>query len=396
MENAEAHICIVSDRLLPNLIPVLMEKPVRVFLIASNSMMANGIALRFEKILLEQGFKASLSSGLPSSDLKLITEFLFEWLISVQEQYPNLNLVLNVTGGNKLMTIGLLQAMTGDVERIIYTDTQRNVLEQLPQGIEGAAHTMPLQPVLDAPLYLAAQGMILRSSLSDDSGWRQRAEQRKALTKYLGKQSGNLGNFIGQLNYLCNLALDKKGQLLQKPLQRLNRSPKGMWRDALQKISETDVLQWDGDRTLDFSDAESTRYLGGGWLEEFAWHQAKDLQPDDLRMSAVGTWEGTLWGRNELDVVVVHNNRLLLIECKTLKIGRDSHNDDQMLYKLDSVGDDVKGLFGDVILLTARMPTQAVKDRAYHHKIRIVVAQRFPRLQKDLRQWMQTGQFPTA
>ena len=32
----ETHICIVSDRLLPNLIPILMEKPQQIFLITSD------------------------------------------------------------------------------------------------------------------------------------------------------------------------------------------------------------------------------------------------------------------------------------------------------------------------------------------------------------------------
>jgi hypothetical protein len=41
-------------------------------------------------------------------------------------------------------------------------------------------------------------------------------------------------------------------------------------------------------------------------------------------------------------------------------------------------------------------PTDAVKDRARHHNIQIVGADRFSRIQPDLRQWMKTGQFPTA
>ena len=250
--------------------------------------------------------------------------------------------------------------------------------------------------MLDVPLYLAAQGMTLRSSLSDDSGWRRRAGESKALTKYLGKKAGQLGDFIGQLNYLCNLALNENGVILQEPQQRFKTKPRGMWLDAVQKIAAAGIAHWDGELALEFPDAGSARYLGGGWLEEFAWHQAVDLHPDDVRMSAEGTWEGTTKGRNELDVVMVHNNRLLLIECKTLKIGRDSHSDDEMLYKLDSVGDDVKGLFGEVILLTARAPSVAVRERARHHNIQLVGADRFASFQKDLSQWMLTGSFPAS
>ena len=397
MKQAIAHICIISDRLIPNLIPILMERPQRVLLVASNSMISKGIARRMQNILRDKDVSVSVRGGLPSSNLQQITQFAINILAEDQEKYPHQKLVLNITGGNKLMTIAFMKAMSADVERIIYTDTQHNVLEQLPQrDAPEHAGQSPLQGVLDVPLYLAAQGMSLRKSLSDDSGWRQRANQRKALTKYLGKQAKNIGDFIGQLNYLCNKALDKQGRLLEEPVQHFNRKPGGKWLEAIQKITAFGVIEWDGDRTLKFLDVESTRYLGGVWLEEFAWHQARDLQPDDVRMSAEGIWEDTRRGRNELDVVIVHNNRLLLIECKTLRIGRDDQVDDHMLYKLDSVGDDVKGLFGGVILLTARKPTDAVNDRARHHKIQVVGADRFFSFQKDLLQWMETGQFPAG
>ena len=391
----ETHICIVSDRLLPNLIPILMEKPQQIFLITSDEMERKGLARRLQQILKGQGFEVVVSEGLPSAGLKQITEYAFDWLVSNRDAYPHTRLVLNITGGNKLMTIAFMRAMSGEVERIIYTDTQHDRLEHLPQGVKQTGEAQPLLPVLNIPLYLAAQGMTLRGSLSDDGAWRQRADQRKTLTKYLGKNVGEIGPFIGAVNRLSNQALDERGESLLEPIQSFDTQPRGRWFDAIKKVSESGVVQWDDNCTLNFPDIEAARYLGGGWLEEYAWHQAKDLKPDDIRMSAEGTWEGTRKGRNELDVVLVHNNRLLLIECKTLRIGRDRKSDDEMLYKLDSVGDDVKGLFSEVVLLTARQPTEPVKDRARHHNILIIGPDRFSRFQKDLREWMQCGRFPS-
>ncbi len=396
MQTSQAHICIVSDRLLPNLIPILMHRPRRVFLITSADMVKKGLARRLEQILGNLKFEVTTSKGLPSSGLKEISEYALEWLLATQEDFPDLQLVLNITGGNKLMTIAFMQVMSGEVSRIIYTDTQHDRLEQLSQGEKDAGKSQPLEPVLDLPLYLAAQGMTLRSSLSDDTDWCRQADQRKALTKYLGKNAGGIGDLLGAVNGLCNQALDKGGKTLVEPIQKFNSRPGRRWREAVNRIVEAGVVQWDEERTLNFPSTDAARYLGGGWLEEFAWHQARDLNPDDIRLGAEGTWEGIRKGRNELDVVIVHNNRLLLIECKTLRIGRDSHSDDEMLYKLDSVGDDVKGLFGDVILLTARPPSEPVKDRARHHGIQIVAAERFSRFQKELRVWMESGHFPAS
>ncbi len=394
MQISQAHICIVSDRLLPNLIPILMHRPQQVFLIASDDMAQKGMARRLEQILGKENIQVKTSEGLPSSGLRRISDYALEWLLATQETYPDRQLVLNITGGNKLMTIAFMQVMSGEVSRIIYTDTQHDLLEQISQDEKEAGSSQPLKPVLNIPLYLAAQGMTLRSSLSDDTDWRRRADLRKALTKYLGKNSGDIGDFIGQINYLCNQALDPRGESLQEPVQQFQQTPWGRWRDAVDKIVKAGLVHWDGDRTLEFPSYDAARFLGGGWLEEYAWHQAGDLRPYDIRLGAEGTWEATRKGRNELDLVIVHNNRLLLVECKTLRMGRDNQDDDAMLYKLDSIGDDVKGLFGEVVLLTARRPTDPVKDRARHHNIQIVGPERFSRFQKDLRDWMNTGHFP--
>jgi len=39
-------------------------------------------------------------------------------------------------------------------------------------------------------------------------------------------------------------------------------------------------------------------------------------------------------------------NELLFLECKTLRHGREGAKDADLLYKADSLGHDVRGLFG--------------------------------------------------
>ncbi len=67
MQTSQAHICIVSDRLLPNLIPILMRRPRQVFLIASADMVKKGLARRLEQILDKLKFEVTTSEGLPLS-----------------------------------------------------------------------------------------------------------------------------------------------------------------------------------------------------------------------------------------------------------------------------------------------------------------------------------------
>jgi hypothetical protein len=50
-------------------------------------------------------------------------------------------------------------------------------------------------------------------------------------------------------------------------------------------------------------------------------------------------------------VLVVHNNPLLVIECKKLRFG--TAKDSEVIYKLDSITDEMNGLFGSTLLVSA-------------------------------------------
>lgn len=385
------HICIVSERLLANLIPALMERPEMVYLPTTEEMARGGQADRLRKLLLGQALQAEICPGLPSGGLSGIYDFVIELSATVQRRHPGAEVVLNITGGNKLMTLAFFDLLRDVADRVVYTDTEHGVVEHLPVGAAAPEHPAPMESVLDVPLYLGAQGMTLRRAASDDPARRERSDARKGVTKFLAGEAGRIGDFLGALNRLACLALDERGETLTMPRQCFQSRPWGRWRETVAHLQEAGLVAWDRDSTIEFPDAETARHLGGGWLEEYAWQVARDESPDDVRMGAEGTWDDTRGARNELDLVVVHSNRMLLVECKTLRLGRDASADDDLLYKLDSLSDDVKGLFGETLLLSARVPTRAMLDRAAHQRIRILGPEQLGDLRGLVRHWMANG-----
>jgi len=391
------HICIVSERLIPNLIPALMLKPERVLLITSMEMEQRGLTARLNNLLGSRGFDVTVKSGLPCGRLSLISEYAKRLAADVRQSFSKDELVLNLTGGNKLMTIAFWQVLGPAVGKTIYTDTASELLEELPQPGHAEGISSPLESVLDIPLHLAAQGMRLRVSRSDEPRWEAAVHARTSLTDYLCNQARPLGDFIGKINHLAGQALDERSEDLIQPLQHFSVTPWGPWADAVSRIDQLRLARWDGHTGIVFRDAEAARYLNGGWLEEYAWLAASELQPDDIGLRVEGDWEDTRKGSNELDVVIVHRNRLLLIECKTLRMGWDTkQSDNSMLYKLDSVGEHVRSLFGEMVLLSAREPSPMVKDRAAHHRIQVVGPDRLSYLQPDIHDWMEQGRFPRS
>lgn len=214
---------------------------------------------------------------------------------------------------------------------------------------------------------------------------------RKPACKYLARNAAALGDFIGAINALAGKAMDDKGEQLVWPRQCFREKPRGRWAEALREIAESGLVDWQAGVEIDFRDIESARFLQGGWLEEYAWHIVRDEHVHDARLNFRGAWEGAWEGareaRNEFDVLACHHNQLLFIECKTLKFDA-GQNDNDLSYKVESLGKDTRGLFGETWLLSAREPSGVLNDRSRQAGFRLISPSELPRLREQVRAWM--------
>ncbi|MEI7844089.1 MAG: DUF1887 family CARF protein, partial [Gallionellaceae bacterium] len=223
----------------------------------------------------------------------------------------------------------------------------------------------------------------------DKPDWNEQAVDRKDVCKQLAKEIESLAWLIGDLNRIAYDAIEqshvngKKVDNLVRPQQTLSALPRNENLALLKKIASAGLLQWEtGSKNIEFIDLEKTRFLSGGWLEEYAWHVMRDEKLFDARMGVNVTDKQT---RNEFDVLACHQNQLLFVECKTLRFTQE--NDNEIAYKVDSLSRDVRGLFGQTWLLTARKPTDILKDRAKKAYIRIIGPDELPKLRDIVREW---------
>lgn len=387
------HLLLVSDQILPNLIPVLMERPERVVLVSTPEMTAKGQGKRLETLLRQQGIAVELEASAPAVNMVAIQHYALDLAGRIETSYPAARLTLNATGGTKLMALGFVDVFRGLAQRILYTDTAHRRIEFLPDAQGLVAPAQPMTDVLKVPDYLAAQGFRYASAVSDDPAWRERAATRKAACKYFGKHAHALGDFIGVLNALANQALEpvpnSHEERLAYPRQTLHHQPRGSWATAMSELVKARLIDWrHGDLNLEFRDLEAARFVRGGWLEEYAWHGLKDARVFDVRLGVTGHWSGARQSINEFDVLACHGNQLLFIECKTKRF-QDAQNDNDLTYKLDSLSQDARGLFGATWLLTARQPTEVQIERARTARIRILGAAALPQWREVVQQWMQ-------
>lgn len=388
------HLCIVTGQALANLIPLLQEKPDKVVLAYTPSMQPEKEAFRFT--LQQAGFTDEQiidKPNLPEQGFEAISLFALEAIESVRDSIDAARLTWNATGGTKLMALAFHAALSQQ-DRIIYTNTAHNQIEQLAPEVEQHALTSVLTP----RLYLTATGRIWRNSASDSEAWLAEADQRLSASLYLGRRAEPLASLIQTFNR----SLDRDGKRSQTlTLTKIGKQ----WRDALNKLNGAGIVDWDGQSdTINVSGKSAIEYLTGGWLEEYVWQVARQQQLEHVVCSLkFGDREHRKAGQdNEVDIFILHHNRAMVIECKSGYMGRDAQKDSNIIYKLNSVAQQAGGILVTPVLASAQVlqhETRAgrkvdTRSRAKDVHINTIEASQLAKLGETLSHWRDQSQWP--
>lgn len=395
MTATNIHLLIVTGQMQANLIPVLQLKPDIIALAVSDAM--RGKADAFIKLLKTTAAYTDSRiiryDQVPDVGINAIEEKALEIATDLQTRYPDAALTYHAAGGTKLMTLGFCEVFREGNTQILYTDTEHGYIDVVyPKNKPAIA----IASVLNIDSYLQSVGKQCRNSA--DEPWQQRAKQRKVLTKWLAEQTEPLGEFWTIINGMVQTAMAKtqRGEpaAIDQPLQHFKQAPRGLWLQALEKIAEQQLCQWDKTKpdTVYFHNVAGAQYLGGQWLEEYVWHIASDLKPDEVKANVEFTEMGAPKEdiRNELDVVIVHHNRLLMIECKTGNFMKSTDKNADILYKLDTLGHRAGGLYGTKWLISARPLDEASAKRAEEYQINVISGAALKSLKSSLSAWMRS------
>lgn len=392
------HVCVITGQPMANLIPILHMKPEVVVLATTDRMKEP--AARFARLLNRLHLVSSENMirkpGLPDHDIASIEAWSLQCLDEVASLFPQHEIHLNATGGNKLMTL----AMAGVFRhfdnsrriRIFYLDTEHDRIEWVEPSSQPP---MPVPNVVSIDTGLRIHGKRLGACSSKQAGAMEGIRSRKSLTFWMARHAGALNELFGTLNY--HFRVEKTPPLAP---MRLNKAPHTIWRDAMQRMADRGLLLFGGGVAFQATSREAIDYLAGGWLEEYVWQVLSDQGLADVLWSleVFEDAKGQEVAPNELDVVAVHRNRLVIIECKTATYTtvRDLR---QVIYKLDSVGN-IGGLFGQKWLVMARgiqgtkgLPEDLVRA-ARASRVAIVTPDMLGAFPKLVRAWKESLTLP--
>ena len=356
------HICLVSRQTLPNLLPFLLpDRPEEAILLVTPEMRAGAATL--EGLLRERCVKATRREVTAASH-----EAVREAVLNILAERDDARIVLNLTGGTKLMALGALDALGVGDYAALYVDTEAQSLVRFRPEYA----VTPLPAVLDVKTCLRAHGLRIKADSAAPT-----PAPRRDLTSALVARAGRLGRALGALNGLARQAAEVSACLTVHVDDRLLREPRFL--EAVTLFNDAGLLRLTG-ASLSFASEADRAYVNGGWLEEHVFSALYPLRAGgtltDLRRNVEVTTDDGV--DNELDLALTASNRLYVIECKTKRADVDTARMDDAIYRLETLRQGMGGALGRAVLVSYRPLREADRRRCHKADIALIESHDLP------------------
>ncbi|WP_395005267.1 Card1-like endonuclease domain-containing protein [Undibacterium sp.] len=387
------HVCLISAQAMPNFMAVIRYRPDAVHLVVTKEMHELGMGERFADLLQQSGCQeVVIHRSVPGTGLVELVPYAVRIASELATRYEGSDIVLNFTGGTKLLSMAFVFGFQDVFEncKLLYTDTDHRRFEFM-EGNTCFSDPIPVN-LINIPQYIAAQGGQIIGVNSDLPGWKNRCEGRADLTHYLAEYVVELDHLFDALNNASGKAfrrvIGSRDQFLESVQTVRVNEPNAFVAFAWQRILELKLLIPVEGHRYRFASEEAARYLGGFWLEEYAFLAASKIGLHDIRCGlSVRFGQDRSAPLNEFDLVAIHHNRVVLVECKTGNFG-DETKSDEVLYKLDALGTRLARVFGEKVLLSARPMKDSTRQRAKKYKIELLEGRQLNSFENRLRKML--------
>jgi hypothetical protein len=373
MHPPRLHICLVSDQLSPNILPMLMPelRPEHAVLLCTGPRRGSGERLAG----VVRGLGVRVEQRLcPDYDLDGVRTAVAEAL-----RDGGGSAAVNITGGTKIMSLGAFQAAREAGAQALYADTANDLLRVL----DPVQRDIPLPPdLLDLDTALAAAGYA-RSGPSSDAAPPDWIEPL-ALELFRGVE--NFSKVYPALNRIASRA---EGSL-SASVGRTIHDP--AFRELVRVFQDRGQLEVARDTAV-FRSEEARRRVNGGWLEEFVQLVVQRLMDRGVVLHAEANLvaENAQGVKNELDAAFLARNRLHIIECKTRRFAGREDRADAAAYKLETLRDVVGGTFGRAMLVSYLPLSRPDSRRCQAYRIRPAYGRGLADLEDRIIQWIRAN-----
>jgi hypothetical protein len=216
--------------------------------------------------------------------------------------------IVNLTGGTKIMSIGIYTFFKERGSIIYYLPIGKNVYKQIFPLEKQKDNVLDYRISLDD--YLTSYGMYPQN--------RNELLKDKEYTKKFYK------------TFLQN---DLDPEIIER-LRKERNQKKVPLDEEIKLFLEEIHFELENEK---FINKKEINYITGGWFEEYGYSLVKEhlsLKDDELGLNVQISHDGT---QNEFDIMIVHENILTIIECKTSLDDNGKNLLNDTLYKLSAL-----------------------------------------------------------
>ncbi|PIE03340.1 MAG: hypothetical protein CSA81_02565 [Acidobacteria bacterium] len=369
-------LILISNRPIPNLTPALDRSfgAQKVFMLVEEAQRRKARCL--EDVFKRYGIKTEIVPVSSKNDILEVTSA----VKALCSRFKPDELVLNVSGGSHVERCGAFQVFFQQNRPVFCVEAATDELIWIHPA-EKAKHN--LEDRLRLKPYLEAFGNRVlgkREALSFPAAWRE-------LQQFMVHAVEDLQHAISVMNYYASRGeWDPYPQISRKDW--LNRP----FRELLKRCVQLEIVELDSKR-IAFSSEQARRFLNGDWLELYVYHHLDRLrQHCPIHDLAIGLeFESQNGNKNEMDVVLLSDNVMHFIECKTsnMQSRKMKRYGQGVLYKLETVTDQA-GMFAKAMLVSYRDLKDSDKQRARDLKIKTVCASQLKQLDQHLTSWLRS------
>ena len=359
--NMKILLCSATDHNPVNLLPLesVQINPDIIYVAVSTQKRQQGDNLIAE--LKAIGKKVEVLKIENEHSLQSLTQQYEQWLLQHQDD----EIIVNLTGGTKLMSIAAYQIFSGYGFRCFYQNLNPNQLIWLDD--ESIISDIGTKISLERYLKSYQFDVVKKQKLNEVH------QSYKQYTKLIYQELSKAGRW----QQTCQLISKLNAHTAKPKLSDLKNFTLDYDEESfLTHLSyETDLFELTA-KSIEWQTEQDRAFIAGGWLEYLTASLLVAENIRDISLSveiAKSTQRVHAKTHQEIDVMAMQQQQLLIIECKTVN-WKNATQASEAIYKLSALRD-IGGLNTKAVFVSLYDLPDAAKTRAAEHNIQVVAGQ---------------------
>ena len=373
----KTHLLLISKQVVPNLTPLLDPeiKPEAVIMLVSTDMQKRAEWLN--QVLTPQGIKSRIVKIDDAYDIHSIRNIVTEIIIE------NDQLMLNATGGTKLMSIAAYEEFRSADLPIYYVHPDTDLMIWMHDKNK-KSHQIADRIKLDK--FLTAHG----ASITKISRQKPKGEDIE-LTDKIIQDITYFRYAVTEINYLAQKA---SSTLISPKISDIRLTNQAAFNDLVDLFSLNGYIK-QSNGCLKFPNEEKRFFVNGGWIEQWVYEKVRAFKNKNplVHDAACNIEIERQLNRgkpvkNEIDAAFLYNNRLHIIECKTRKLKLKDTAGADTLYKLETLKPIMGGLQARAMLASLLDVPDRDRTRAAELNISICSGEQLKNFDEHLKKFI--------